>query len=134
MANLAYSNPCKTYLQMPPTGRGMRSYKYFGNAEAEVGLGRNAIVLKKFAQQVMLSDDTARDILNAGGGILLAEDFDRVGFSPIQIKDKRERKGEAYMEKHRIAFAKMVETRDALNGPPPLPEDNTCLPLGRAEE
>lgn len=111
----------------------MRSYKYFGNAEASIGLGRTAIVLKKFGQQIMLSDDTARDVLNAGGGILLAEDFENVGFSPVQIKDKRERKGEGYMEKHRIAFAKMVETRDALNAPPPLPV-NTSLPLGRAEE
>lgn len=91
----------------------MKTYRYFGNSTCDAG----EIVLKKFGQTVQLSDEKARDILGGGGGIITADQFALVDFTPSQISDKRERNGENenYMAKHRQALTFMRELKEELN-------------------
>ncbi len=89
----------------------MSVYKYFGNGTIQIA---GVSVLKKFGQATPLTREGALDILSGGGGILTPEDFDSVGFSPMEMKDKRERVGPEYMKKHYEALHLMRLLKDRL--------------------
>jgi len=86
-------------------------YKYFGNGYVEA----TDASFKKFGQELPLSDQTALDIIEAGGGILTTEQFAEIGYTPIEQADKRERRGPAWQARHDQALGKMRELRKILS-------------------
>lgn len=86
-------------------------YKYFGNGEIETMFG----TIKKFGQEFPLYDDEALDILQHGG-IVRSEDFDGLGWTPLEKSNRNERttKNAHYMECHQRAMAKRKELMEEL--------------------
>ncbi len=87
----------------------MAKYRYYANAPCEAG----DIVLKKFGQEYELSDQTALDILEGGGGIVPSDEFP---FSTLFISDRRERKmsNSDYTAQHGAALLASRACRDRL--------------------
>lgn len=87
----------------------MAKYRYYANAPCFAG----DAVLKKFGQEYELSDQTALDILEGGGGIAPSDEFP---FGPLFIRDKRERtmNNADYTAQHRQALAASFSCRDRL--------------------
>lgn len=79
-------------------------YKYFGSGEILTFL----IHFKKFGQELALTDVEALDIATIGG-ILRSDDFDAINWTPMEKKNRHERKGPAYLERHLQAVSKNKE-------------------------
>lgn len=89
---------------------GRRKYKYFGNGVCEA----DDVLMKKFGQEYALPDSVALDVMARGGGILPAEDFDAIGFSRLEMSDRRTRVGPEFVEKVQRAVARMKTVRDEM--------------------
>lgn len=88
-----------------------RKYKYFGSGEIESPYGH----IKKFGQEIPLFDNEALDMIQHGG-LLLSEDFDAIGWTPLERSNKNERvpANKHFMECHQKALAKRLELIDEL--------------------
>lgn len=81
-----------------------RKYKYFGSGEIET----ERVRFHKFGQEIALTDAEALDCVEVGG-LLLSEDFDAIGWTPMEKSNKHARSGEAFMARHKQAMAKRAE-------------------------
>jgi hypothetical protein len=87
-------------------------FKYFGNGEWL----QAPYEFKKFGQVLALPNDYAIEMIKAGGAILTEEQWNAVGFTPDHKSNQRNRAGEAYMVKHRLAMEKRKDLLESLQG------------------
>jgi hypothetical protein len=87
-------------------------FKFFGNGEWL----QPPYEFKKFGQVLALPTAYAIEMIKAGGAILTEEQWNAVGFTPDQKSNQRNRAGEAYMVKHRLAMEKRKELLESLEG------------------
>jgi hypothetical protein len=83
-------------------------YRHFGSsAITETVEG----TLKKFGQDIELSDSVALDVIDCGGAILTPAMWDEVGFTPAEKSDRRARREKVFYERNMKALSLMAELR-----------------------
>lgn len=81
-----------------------RKYKYFGSGEIET----ERVRFHKFGQEIALTDAEALDCARVGG-VIPSEDFDGLGWTPMEKSNRHSRTGPAFMARHQLAMQKRAE-------------------------
>lgn len=84
-------------------------YRYFGSGEIQ----SDNFYFHKFGQELALTDEEAFDAVSVGG-ILKSEDFDLVGWAPIEKSNRHERKGPGFEGRLKLAMEKRKVLIDEL--------------------